>query len=123
LGSNVRLRAEIWVKAYLRACNNAGAMAVVVRHGDDDAGAVFVKTRTPDGQARLYGPAPAGLDNQDLQRSWSPYLDGADKSEAEIDAYLAKQFSFDPDIWVIEVEDRAQRHFLDDWLVRPEKHT
>lgn len=123
MGGAVRLRAEIWVKAYLRTCNNAGAMAVVVRHGDDDAGAVFIKTRSPDGAASLFGPAPAGLDSQDLQRSWSPLLDDAETSEADIDAYLAQQYSFDPDIWVIEVEDRAQRHFLDDWLVRPEKHT
>jgi len=112
----MRLKAEIWVKAYLRACGNAGAMAVVVRHGDDDAGAVFVKVRTLDGAARLFGPAPAGLDDQDLIRRWSPYLDKAETTESEIDAYLGKQYSFDPDIWVIEVEDREGRHFLDDWL-------
>lgn len=115
----MRLRAEVWIKAYLRTCASAGAMAVVVRHGDDDAGAVFIKCRTPDGDARLFGPAPAGLDDQDRQRRWSPYLDKAETSEDEIDAYLAKQFTFDPDIWVIEVEDRAQRHFLDDWLAKP----
>jgi hypothetical protein len=112
----MRLKAEIWVKAYLRACANAGAMAVVVRHGDDDAGAVFVKVRTLDGSAKLFGPAPAGLDDQDRQRRWSPYLDKVETSEAEIDAYLGKQYGFDPDIWVIEVEDREGRHFLDDWL-------
>ena len=38
----MRLKSEIWVKAYLRRCTVNGAMAVVVRHGDDDAGAIFI---------------------------------------------------------------------------------
>ena len=115
----MRLKAEGWIKAYLRICSNAGAMAVVARHGDDDAGAVFVKTRGPDGQAQLFGPAPAGLDGQDTERRWSVHLGKAETTEADVDAYLARQLSFDPDIWVIEVEDRDLRHFLDDWLEKP----
>ena len=39
----MRLKSEIWVKAYLRRCAVAGASGVVARHGDDDAGAIFIK--------------------------------------------------------------------------------
>jgi hypothetical protein len=33
--------------------------------------------------------------------------------EADVEAYLTRQLRFDPDIWIVEVEDRAGRHFLD----------
>jgi len=114
----MRLRAEIWVRAYLRICENGGATVTVVRHGDDDAGAVFIKLRLPEGHARVFGPAPAGLESQKTDRSWSPHLDGTARDEVEIDAYLQQQVQFDPDIWIVEVQDRDGRHFLDDWLAR-----
>jgi hypothetical protein len=34
-------------------------------------------------------------------------------SDADVEAALARQIRFDPDIWIVEVEDRAGRHFLD----------
>jgi len=33
--------------------------------------------------------------------------------EAEIEAYLTRQIRFDPDLWIVEVEARDGRHFLD----------
>lgn len=114
----MRLKAEIWVKAYLRACNGQGVSGVVVHHGDDDAGAVFIKICRLDGTARLFGPAPAGVSEQDVGRRWTVHLDGVETSEADIDDYLLRQRRFDPDLWVVEIEDRQGRHFLDDWLIR-----
>jgi hypothetical protein len=115
----MRLRAEIWVKAYLRVCAAAGAPAVVLRHGDDDAGAIFIKINRLDGTARLFGPAPAGFETGAHERQWVPHLDAAGTREAEVDAHLARQAEFDPDLWVIEVEDRQGRHHLDTWLGPP----
>ncbi len=116
----MRLKAEIWAKAYLRSCAAAGVMAVVVRHGDDDAGAIFIKVNRLDGTARLFGPAPAGFDTGQLERQWVPHLDGPETSEADIDAYLARQLDFDSDLWILELEDRQGRHFLDPWLAPTE---
>jgi hypothetical protein len=33
--------------------------------------------------------------------------------EADAEAYLGRQIKFDPDIWIVEVEDRDGRSFLD----------
>lgn len=113
----MRLKSEIWVKAYLRVRSAAGVSAMVVRHGDDDAGAVFIKVATLDGRATLYGPAPSGFEPTGADRRWVAHLAKPTTTEADVDAYLERQADFDPDLWVIEVEDRAGRHFLDDWLM------
>jgi hypothetical protein len=113
----MRLKSEIWVKAYLRRCNVAGADALLVRRGDADAGAIYIKVSRLDGTATLYGPAPAGLDEAREDRRWQPCLKDAPVAEADADAFLQRQIDFDSDIWIVAVEDRVGRHFLDDWLV------
>jgi hypothetical protein len=115
----MRLKSEIWVKAYIRRCRIEGADALLVRRGDADAGAIYIKVSRLDGTALLYGPAPAGLEVAREERHWQPCLEGGATAEAEADAYLARQVSFDSDIWIVTVEDRAGRHFLDDWLAPP----
>jgi hypothetical protein len=112
----MRLKSEIWVKAYLRRCQVDGADAVLVRRGDGDAGAIYIKVSRLDGTAALYGPAPAGLDEAREERRWQACLGLEIAPEADADAYLARQIEFDPDIWIVAVEDRRGRHFLDDWL-------
>jgi hypothetical protein len=109
----VRLKSEIWAKAYIRRCAVEGVPAVVVNRGDNDAGVILIKVAHLDGLADLYGPAPAGLVDR-LDREWTPVRRAV--AESEIDALIARERNIDRDIWVIEIEDRAGRHFLDDWL-------
>jgi hypothetical protein len=112
----MRLRTEFWVKAYIRRCAIEGVSAVVVRHGDDDAGAIFIKIDRLDGTCLLFGPAPAGLDGAESDRRWMLLKAGGGDCAAA-DAFLGREANFDSDLWVIEVEDRKGRHFLDDHLV------
>ena len=112
----MRLKSEIWVKAYLRRCQHEGVDAVLARRGDADAGAIYIKISRLDGTAALYGPAPAGLDEAREDRRWETCLQREPAAESEADAYLERQVDFDPDIWIVSVEDRQGRHFLDDWL-------
>lgn len=107
---------EFWVKAYLRRCAADGAMAVVVNHGDDRAGAIFIKISRLDGTAELFAPAPSGFDAEPGARRFIPALNEVRVSEGEAEAYLARQRAFDSDIWIVEVEDRKGRHRLEDWL-------
>jgi len=81
--------------------------AFVTAHGDDTSGAVLVKLNTLDGNAAAY---QRSFDLMSGARTWAPLAAGA---EADVDASIARQRGFDPDLWVIEVEDRAGRHLLD----------
>jgi hypothetical protein len=110
----MRLKSEIWVKAYLRRCAGQGVPVVVVRRGDEDAGVIFVKIACLDGTALLYGPAPAGIAHAEGDRRWALAMGAA--PEADVDARLARERDMDPDLWIVEIEDRQGRHFLDDWL-------
>ena len=115
----MRLKSAIWVAAYVRRCHIEGAYAVVRRRGAEDAGAIFIKVARLDGTADLYGPAPqtAFDEARPSERAFSACLKAQPAAEAESESYLAREMRFDPDIWIIEVEDRAGRHFLDQ-LVR-----
>ena len=112
----MRLKSEVWVKAYLRRCQHEGAAAVLVRRGDLDAGAIYIKVSRLDGTAALFGPAPAGLAATREDRRWQSCLAREPAAERDADAYLERQIDFDPDLWIVAVEDRQGRHFLEDWL-------
>ena len=103
-----RLTAEFWVSAYLNRLRLYDIPAFVVTHGDDTAGAVLVKLNTLDGNAKAF---QRSFDLMSGERAWMVLAEGA---EPDVDAALAKQRSFDPDLWVIEVEDREGRHLLDE---------
>jgi hypothetical protein len=103
------LKTEFWASALIRRAEIAGAFAGVVRKGDKDAGAVLVKVSTLDGRARLYGPARNG----EGERIWLDLSSGTlGDVESDVDAYVHQRARTDPDLWVIEVEDKDGRHFL-----------
>ncbi len=115
----MRLRTEFWVKGYLRRCAVEGASAVVVRHGDDDAGAIFIKVNRLDGTCLVFGPAPAGLAGAESDRRWVACLAREADSEAGADAFLAREAGFSSALWLIDVADHKGLHVLDDQLESP----
>ncbi|WP_170641401.1 DUF1491 family protein [Ruegeria conchae] len=103
-----RLTADFWVHAYLARLRFQEIPAFVVAHGDDTAGAVLVKLNTLDGQAVAF---QRSFDLMSGARKWVELSSGA---EGDVDEAIQRQRSFDPDLWVIEVEDRQGRHLLDE---------
>ena len=112
----MRLKSGIWVAAYLRRAQVEGVFGAVRRRGAEEAGAVFIIINRLDGTAVLYGPAPQSAfdDAQPAERIFTAALGAAAPvPEAEVEARLARETRFDPDIWIVEIEERAGRHFLD----------
>jgi hypothetical protein len=109
----MRLRSDIWVAAYLRRCGVEGAVAVLRRRGSPEAGAIFVKLDRLDGTGALFSPAPQseardGFDRLFARAHREEWLDNL-----VIEARLVREISFDSDLWIVEVEERSGRHFLD----------
>ena len=111
----MRIKSGIWVAAYVRRCHIEGAFAAVRRRGADEAGAIFVKVSRLDGTADLFGPAPqtAFEETRPTERVFIPCMKAQPASEADVEARLAREVKFDQDLWIVEVEDRAGRNFLE----------
>lgn len=103
-----RLTADFWVHAYLARLRLAEIPAFVVARGDATAGAVMIKQSPLDGTASLH---QRRFDLMADTRRWEEVARGP---ESEIDARIARERARDPDLWVIEVEDRKGRTLLDE---------
>ncbi len=103
-----RVTSDLWVSAYLARLRLAAIPVYLTKRGDATAGAVVVKLATLDGQARAY---VRRWDFASDTRLWAVLSDG---DEAAVDAALARETARDPDLWLIEVEDRAGRTLLDE---------
>lgn len=101
------LSTDVWVAALIRRAELSGAFATVVKRGDDRAGSVIVKAwDTSTRTARLYSEAFG----PDGDRLWMQPV--TSDSESDLDAYTERQRGYDPDLWIVEIEDREGRHFL-----------
>jgi hypothetical protein len=110
------LRSNIWVAAYLRRCGVEGVSAVLRRRGAAEAGAIFVKVDHLDGHATLYGPAPQSLAADapvGVDRIFTRAHSGAFIDSGAAEERLKREIAFDPDLWIVEVENGVEGAWLD----------
>ena len=105
-----RVTAELWIKAHIRKCNALAIPAMVVRSGDEAAGALIIKVNHLGPGCLVLAPA----NSMDGGRQWRRATGDDLVPEAEADAYIERQLNMDPDIWVLEIEDRDGRHLVED---------
>lgn len=103
-----RLKTDIWVSALIRRCSVEAVFAAVVRRGDNTSGSTLVKVNRLNGSAYVLTPAR----QMSGEGIWIRGTGPEDVCESDADSYIARSVSFDPDLWVIEIEDREGRHFL-----------
>lgn len=94
------LTTGLWVSAQVRLCDRRNMPAYVSRRGDPDAGTVLVKVVRFDAGTTVYAPANALDEGPTWMTASGP------GPEADADAYIARQAARDPDLWVLEIEDR-----------------
>ncbi len=93
----------LWVRAHLRRLSAQGTPVYITRRGPEDSGTVLLKLNRLQAGCSVYSQArdPEG------RPGWLAAFDGQAVPEAEADAYVARAVGRDPDLWVIEIEDRT----------------
>jgi hypothetical protein len=94
-----RVKAGIWVSMAMRLSDIAGRPAVVVRKGDPDAGGILAVLRGRAGVQVL-----SQIRDGEGRPAWLRATGEAPVDEPTADAYIARQLSRDPDLWVVEFE-------------------
>ena len=100
-----QLKTGLWVDALIRRAQSHGAFACVLERGDRDAGTVLIVQRQGNEQY-LYTPER----NMVGDRVWRRQMHDAES----LNEALTKRRNFDPDIIVVEIEDREGRHFIEE---------
>lgn len=101
--------------AYLRRCSGEALAATLRRRGSPEAGAILIKLDCLDGTAALYGPAPqAEVEDRDAARTFARMHKTDRIPTPDAETRLRREIDFDPDLWIIEVEDRHGRILIDE---------
>ncbi len=98
-----RLPTELWVSAHIRALNARNVPVYVVRKGALASGTVMLKIAMPQRTCKLLNQSR----DIDGNMGWMDIFDGEVVDEPRADAYIQRSLSRDPDLWVIEVEDKS----------------
>jgi len=107
------IKANIWVKAQIRICDANFIPAVVARRGDPDAGSILLKlNRMNEGVEVL-----SQVRTAEGERAWMRGTGDNLVNEEQADAYIDKQLNFDPDIWVLEIEDPERRYEIEGQII------
>lgn len=105
--SDGRLPVDLVVSAHIRLAAQQGVPIVIVRRGDPQSGAILLKINRLDGSAHVLMQARKGE-----ELVWSAAARNDPMPEADADRLLQSQGAFDPDLWLIEIEDRLGRHWF-----------
>ena len=111
--SEPSLKTEIWIKAQIRLCDINFISAMVTRRGDSDAGAILLKLN------RLGAGVEILCQTRDIEGNHA-WMRGTGKdliSETEAEVYIEKQIQYDPDIWVLEIEDPKHQYIIDSKII------
>lgn len=101
------LSTELLISAQRRLAAREGVPVTVVRRGYSSSGTILLKINRLDGTARVLTQV-----RYDDELVWSPIGRSDPMDEKAADAYLARQADVDPDLWIIEIEDKQGRHWF-----------
>jgi len=88
-------------------------MCAIARKGASEAGSVFIVVRREDNRLSAYGPPPGPAYDEAGRRRWLALFEGQVVNQAEVDQFIARQASIDPDIWVVDIDDPSGSGLLE----------
>ena len=109
VGTGARLVPGFWVRAQIRLCESRFIPAMVIRKGHEAAGSVLVKVDRFEEGCAVY----SRIALEDGAPGWLRATGPEGVSAHEADAHIRRQLGYDPDLWVLEIEDRRGEYELD----------
>lgn len=95
-----RLPAHLEVAGLLRAVQNAGGFAVVLKKGERDAGTILVVCAEEGQKRRILERMPRADGSREWIETRSEDIENKDKFEE----YLGRRGAQDPELWIIELD-------------------
>ena len=108
-----KLKPAIWVPAQVRHCDQKFMSAYVRRKGDADGGAVLLRLDRLDGTSEVFSQ----VRDMDGKLGWMHGIGNGPVADADVESYIQSQLKFDPDLWILEIEDPDSRYELDGGLL------
>jgi hypothetical protein len=102
-----RLPTHLWVMAEVRRCGSEGIPVVVARRGERTGGMVLLRVNRLEAGSLLLNEA---RDIEGGRLGWMAALQGRLVPDAEAQSYIDRAVKRDPDLWVVEIEDRLGRN-------------
>ena len=101
------LKSQLIIDAGIRIAEQNLVNAYLVKRGDSDAGSIFVKIDTLDGNAKLFfRNLSHDLEND---RTFVEFVDQYPDNKIktlDVDKRITKEVMIDRDCWVVEIEDK-----------------
>jgi hypothetical protein len=90
-------------------CTISNLSAYVVKKGDSDAGVIFLHINKLNGNNLIYYQTRAVTG----EIAWSRSIRNTPIEDKEAHDYLEKQKKYDPDLWILEIEDPEGKYVFD----------
>ena len=101
------LKAETIINAGIRIAEKNLTSAYVMKRGDKQAGAIFVKIDTLDGFSKLFlRNIKFDLNSDKVIIEFSDLYPQKRITTEDIDKRISKEIEIDRDCWVVEIEDK-----------------
>jgi hypothetical protein len=113
--SDNRIPTHLWIEAEIRRLSSLGVGVYVLARGDKMGGIVLQKVSNLSGHCRLL------IQQRDFSGvlGWVPAFGEDLIEEKTADDYITRAVGRDPDLWVIEIEDREMHHFITGTVEKP----
>lgn len=105
---DTRLPAHLEVAGLLRAVQNAGGFAAVLKKGERDAGTILVVCAENGAKRRLFERMPRA----DGSREWIEIRREHAENIYDFDEYLGRRGGQDPELWIIELDIANGERFI-----------
>ena len=106
-----RLPTALYVEAHLKNLTAQATFYHFIQKGNHSSGIIMLKINGLEGKVKLV------MQERDFTTDkmiWAPAMQNETVEESEADAYIHRAISRDPDLWVIEIEDKNMQNPFDE---------